>query len=179
MSSAHESEHLEHRVNALERALTQMEELETVRHLRERYCLYVDGKRWTELRALLTPDYQHFSTNDVGAEPALVADSAEAFVQRLVGLTEGATTVHFCGMPTITLDEPDAAQGRWAMTDVVSHPSNERMRFSGRGHYDDVYKKGADGVWRIAVTRLTRQRLDRLPVPESSAAASSSERAPS
>lgn len=53
------------------------------------------------------------------------------------------------------------------MTDVVSHPSDAAMRWSGRGHYDDEYRRGDDGVWRIAVTRLTRQRLDPLPLRES------------
>lgn len=155
------------RVVALERALVRMQELDVLRHLRERYCLYVDAKRWDDLASLLTPDYRHFSTNTVGAAPSLVADSAEAFLERLARLTAGATTVHSCAMPTITVVRPGEASGLWAMTDVVSHPSDPGMRFCGRGHYDDDYRRGGDGVWRIAVTRLTRQRLDALPLPES------------
>jgi hypothetical protein len=49
---------------------------------------------------------------------------------------------------------------------VVSHPTETGMRFSGRGHYIDDYRRGDDGLWRIAVTRLTRQRLDPLPLRE-------------
>jgi hypothetical protein len=155
------------RIVALELALARREELEVLQHLRQRYCLYVDAQRWDDLASLLTPDYQHFSTNTVGAEPVLVADSAEAFVDRLVRLTVGATTVHSCAMPTLTVVGPDEATGLWAMTDVVSHPSDPSMRFAGRGHYADQYRRGEDGMWRIAVTRLTRQRLDALPLLES------------
>ncbi len=52
------------------------------------------------------------------------------------------------------------------MVDVVSHPTEPGMPFIGRGRYRDDYHRGEDGTWRIAVTRLTRQRLDRLPVRE-------------
>lgn len=165
--SSHSIEDLLDRVLALELALARLEELEVLRHLREHYCLYVDAQRWDDLLSLLTPDYRHYSTNTVGATPSLVADSAEAFVERLVSLTVGATTVHSCAMPTVTVVGPGEATGLWAMTDVVSHPSDASLRFAGRGHYADEYRRGEDGTWRIAVTRLTRQRLDALPVPES------------
>jgi hypothetical protein len=154
------------RLVALELAHARREELDVLQQLRQHYCLYVDAQRWEDLASLLTPDYQHFSTNTVGAEPALVADSAEAFVDRLVRLTAGATTVHSCAMPTLTVVGPGEATGLWAMTDVVSHPSDPSMRFAGRGHYADHYRRSEDGMWRIAVTRLTRQRLDALPLPE-------------
>lgn len=154
------------RVVALELALARWEELEVIRHLRERYCLYVDAQRWDDLASLLTPDYRHYSTNTVGAAPSLVADSAEAFLERVVSVTVGATTVHSCAMPRLTVIGPGEATGLWAMTDVVSHPSDPSMRFTGRGHYADDYRRGADGTWRIAVTRLTRQRLDSLSLRE-------------
>lgn len=161
------AEDLLDRVIALELALARMQELDVLRHLRERYCLYVDAKRWDDLRSLLTDDYQHFATNTVGAAAVRVADSAQAYLERVSKVTTGATTVHLCAMPTIRLTGPGAATGSWAMTDVVSHPSDAGMRFSGRGHYHDDYRRGEDGVWRIAVTRLTRQRLDALPLRES------------
>jgi hypothetical protein len=154
------------RVAALEAALARQDELTRIRRLRERYCRYVDAKRWYELETILTAGYRHFSTNDVGAAPTLVADGAKAFRRRLETITAGATSVHACFMPEIAFVDEDRARGTWSMTDVVSHPSNATMRFSGRGHYDDEYQRGDDGVWRIAVTRLTRQRLDPLPLRE-------------
>jgi hypothetical protein len=154
------------RIEALESALAQNEALDSVRQLRQRYCRYVDAKRWDELESILTADYQHFSSNTVGEPASLVATSGNAFRRRLEELTAGASTVHVCSMPEITMTSATTATGLWSMTDIVSHPTRPGMRFSGRGHYQDVYRRGDDQVWRIAVTRLTRQRLDPLAVRE-------------
>lgn len=154
------------RVEALELALAQNEAVGSIRQLREQYCRCVDAKSWDELESILTADYLHFSTNTVGAEPTLVAEGANAFRRRLEELTAGASTIHACFMPEITMTSATTATGLWSMTDVVSHPSKVGMRFSGRGHYHDEYRRGDDGVWRIAVTRLTRQRLDPLALRE-------------
>ena len=154
------------RLDWVEKELDRLRQLEELRHLRERYCRYVDAQQWGDLRSILAVDYRHYATNTVGGEPTLVADSADAFLERVIGLTAGATTVHACFMPDIDLRDDTHATGRWSMTDVVSHPSDLRMRFAGRGHYDDEYVRGDDLVWRIAVARLTRQRLDPLPLRE-------------
>ncbi|EHB58811.1 hypothetical protein MycrhDRAFT_1247 [Mycolicibacterium rhodesiae JS60] len=154
------------RVAALEAALLALGDLEEIRHLREQYCRLVDAKQWEELDGLLTPDYRHFATNTVGAEPTQAAGSAEDYLDRIRRITVGATTVHACFMPDIQLTGAATATGLWSMIDVVSHPTDPGMRFIGRGHYRDDYRRGEDGRWRIAVTRLTRQRLDRLPVRE-------------
>ena len=154
------------RLELVEQELDRLRQVEEIRHLRERYCRYVDAQQWDDLTSILAVDYRHYASNTVGAEPALVADSADAFLQRVTTLTAGATTVHACFMPDIALRDDVHATGRWSMTDVVSHPTDPRMRFAGRGHYDDEYVRGDDLVWRIAIARLTRQRLDPLPLPE-------------
>jgi hypothetical protein len=154
------------RVAALEGAMLTLGQLEEIRRLRERYCRFVDAKLWEELKGLLTPDYRHFATNTVGSEPVQVAASAEDYLDRVRRITTGATTVHACFMPDIDLTGAATATGLWSMIDVVSHPTEPGLRFIGRGHYRDDYRRGEDGTWRIAVTRLTRQRLDRLPVRE-------------
>ena len=154
------------RLAAVEQQLDGILQLEEIRHLRERYCRYVDAQQWNELTAILVVDYRHYATNTVGAAPTLVADSAAAFLERVTALTSGAITVHACFMPDIALRDASHATGHWSMTDVVSHSTDPRLRFAGRGHYDDEYVRGDDGVWRIAVTRLTRQRLDPLPLRE-------------
>jgi SnoaL-like protein len=164
--SAEEAGGLAARVAALEDAMLTLGQLDAIRHLRPRYCRFVDAKQWDELKGLLTPDYQHFATNTVGAEPVQVAASAEDYLDRIRRITAGATTVHACFMPDIDLTGAATATGMWSMTDVVSHPTEPGMRFIGRGHYRDDYRRGEDGVWRIAVTRLTRQRLNRLRVRE-------------
>lgn len=158
------------RLALVERELDRLRQLEEIRHLRVRCCRYVDAKRWTALRELLTPDYRHYATNTVGAAPTLVADSADAYLERVTTVTAGAGTVHACFMPEIALGDDGRATGRWSMTDVVSHPTDPRMRFAGHGHYDDEYVRGDDLVWRIAVARLTRQRLDPLPLRETAQA---------
>jgi hypothetical protein len=154
------------RLAVVEQQLDRLRQVEEIRHLRERYCRYVDAQQWDDLKSILATDYRHYATNTVGAMPILVADSADAFLQRVRTLTASSTTVHACFMPDITLRDDTHATGRWSMTDVVSHPTDPRMRFAGRGHYDDEYVRGDDLVWRIAAARLTRQRLDPLPVRE-------------
>jgi len=139
-----------------------MEELASIRQLREQYCRFVDAKDWDELEAILTVDYLHYSATAAGVAPVLVAESAKAFRDRLQGLTSGATTVHACFMPRLTIIDAQTARGIWSMTDLVTHLSNASMQFSGRGYYDDDYRRGSDGLWRIAITRLSRQRLDPL-----------------
>lgn len=154
------------RLALVEQQLDRLRQLEEIRHLRERYCRYVDAQRWDDLRSILAIDYRHYATNTVGATPSLVAEGADAFIKRVTTLTTGVTTVHACFMPEIVLRDDRHATGRWSMTDVVSHPTDPRMRFAGHGHYDDDYVRGDDGVWRIAVARLSRQRLDPLPLRE-------------
>jgi hypothetical protein len=78
-------------------------QLEEIRHLRAWYCRSVDAKQWEDLKGLLTPDYRHFATNTVGAEPAQVAAPAEDYLDRIQRITTGATTVHACFMPDIDL----------------------------------------------------------------------------
>jgi hypothetical protein len=154
------------RLAVVEQQLDRLRQLEEIRHLRERYCRYVDARRWDDLASILTVDYRHYSTNTVVAAPTLVADSSAAFLERVRAVTAGAITVHACFMPDIAVRDAAHATGRWSMTDVVSHPTDPRMRFAGHGHYDDEYVRGDDLVWRIAVARLTRQRLDPLPLRE-------------
>lgn len=157
---------LDDRLALVEQQLDLLRQVDEIRHLRERYCRYVDAQQWDDLTSILDVDYRHYATNTVGAEPTLVADSADAFLERVTTLTAGSTTVHACFMPHIALRDDRHATGRWSMTDVVSHPTDPRMRFAGHGHYDDEYVRGDDLVWRIAVARLTRQRLDPLPLRE-------------
>lgn len=161
---------LETRLAALEARLAVVEQIEAIRHVRERYCLFVDAKRWDDLEGILTSDFVAYSNNFVGAswstEP--VASSARQFRERVEKLTVGATTVHVCMMPDIRVESATTATGSWAMTDVVTHPTEPGMRFVGRGHYRDEYRF-EDGVWRLAKATLTRQTLDPLPLPEAPA----------
>jgi hypothetical protein len=159
---------LAERVSRLEKRLHEYEQLEELRSLRMRYCRFVDEKLWDALEQILTLDFVLHSHNHVDGErsPVPVAASARAFRERLERISAGATTVHVCAMPEITIEAPTAARATWAMTDIVSHPTDPGLRWVGHGHYHDEYRLGADGVWRIAKATLTRQRLDPLPVLE-------------
>lgn len=159
---------LAERVARLEERLHTCEQLEELRSLRPRYCRFVDAKMWDALQQILTPDFVLHSHNHVQGERSAdpVATSALAFRERLEKISAGATTVHVVTMPEITIETATTARATWAMTDVVSHPTNAGMRWVGRGHYHDEYRRDPDGVWRIARATLTRQRLDPLPLFE-------------
>lgn len=141
--------------------------IEQIQQLKARYCRFVDTKRWQDLRALFTDDCLFDGMGNY-LPPGADADAFIAFIRVRHAHT---ISVHHCHTPEIVLTSDREARGIWAMEDFVEWQGQEHVAaewqgfrgFRGYGHYEESYRRVAD-EWRIASVRLTRLRLDGVPV---------------
>jgi hypothetical protein len=135
--------------------------IEDIKRLKSRYCRYIDSKQWDRLKKLFTPDLQLEGFTIIGTNGSMFA--AE-LAQRL----EVAMTAHHCHTPEIKLTGRDAAEGVWAMMDLIEWPHPVDLKnfsgatgFYGTGFYEERYRWD-NGQWRIAFMRLMRTRFEPL-----------------
>lgn len=136
---------------------------EAIKRVKARYCRFIDSRRWDLLEGLLTPDLQLEGFTIVDGD-----GTAATFVDALAKRLDGATTVHHCHTPEIRLTGTGAAEGSWAMMDLIEWPHPIDLKsfpgatgFRGYGFYEERYRL-VEGAWRIAVMRLTRTRFEPL-----------------
>jgi SnoaL-like domain len=140
--------------------------IEEIRQVKHRYLRCVDLKLWDDLAEVFTPD----ATADYGTpalgKPLRLAgrDQIVAFLRDSLG--PSIITVHFASQPEIVVDG-DAASGTWAFEDTVI-ATEHRVVITGAAFYEDRYRRGGDGRWRIAHTGYVRtyeatMSLDDLP----------------
>ncbi|MEQ8816179.1 MAG: nuclear transport factor 2 family protein [Thalassobaculum sp.] len=139
--------------------------LEEIKRLKAAYCRYLDTKQWQRLRALFADDtvFEGFGSAPTGS-------NADQFVAGITARLTDAVTIHHCHMPEIEFTAPGRARGVWAMMDLVELGGGRspkeapgRRGFHGLGHYEEEYRRD-DGVWRFCFLRLTRLRVDPLPL---------------
>jgi hypothetical protein len=139
----------------------ELQDIEAIKRLKAAYFRCVDEEDWEQFRALFADD----ASFDVETR---LFDDADSFLAAVVAhhtLAE-VRTVHHGHMPEIELTGPDTARGIWAMEDYVDRiwaEDGRREAFRGYGHYHEEYRR-EDGRWKIASLRLTRIRVDLLPV---------------
>jgi hypothetical protein len=128
--------------------------LEEIRRVKYRYLRCVDLKLWDELAEVFTPDASaDYGTRAVRGELSL--HGREAILSYLRdNLGPDIITVHRCGQPEIEIDG-DRATGTWAFEDTVI-ATTHRVQIKGAAFYNDTYRCGEDGRWRIAHTGYTR-----------------------
>lgn len=128
--------------------------LEEIRRLKYRYTRGVDLKQWDDVAEVFTEDATaDYGTMTYGA-PLRFTGRAEivGFLREKLG--GGIITMHSVGQPEIDVDGADAT-GRWAMTDKVIVPEH-RIVIEGAAYYEDTYRRGDDGRWRIRGTGYVR-----------------------
>ena len=131
-----------------------------IQQLKSRYFRCLDTKAWAQWRRLFTDDlifYVEDSALPGDSPPTQVG--ADDFVSSVSETLQNAVTVHHGHMPEIELTGPDSARGVWAMYDWVDD-AETGTAIQGWGHYHELYRREADGEWRIAELRLTRLRVD-------------------
>ena len=138
-----------------------MDDVETIKQLKARYCRTMDTKDWAAMRQVFTDDVT-MDTSEAGGGVITGADAFMAFLEDAIGT---AVTVHHCHTPEIEITSDTTATGIWAMEDMLRFPTGVELH--GYGHYHESYEKHA-GAWRIAASKLTRLRMD-LTQPEDSA----------
>jgi len=123
-------------------------ELEKIRRLKYRYLRCVDLKRWAELEDVFTAD----ATADYGTpsagRPLKLASREEIITFLRDSLGNGIITLHAAGQPEIEIDG-DTATGTWRFEDTVI-ATEYSVVITGAAFYEDRYRRGADGEWRIS-----------------------------
>ena len=130
-----------------------MDDIEAIKQLKGRYCRTMDTKDWAAMRRLFTDDL----VMDTVASGGSVVAGADDFMTFLTQAIGEVVTVHHCHTPEISIESPTAAEGIWAMEDMLRFPDGAELH--GYGHYHETYRKH-DGEWRIASSTLTRLRMD-------------------
>jgi hypothetical protein len=140
--------------------------LEEIRRLKYRYFRTLDLKDWDEFAQTLTADVLgRYGTRVYGER--LTLDGREAIVGFMrEQLTTSVVTMHVAQHPELDVDG-DEAEGSWGFEDTVIVP-DFKVLIRGAGYYRDRYRRGTDGVWRIAETTYERifesmQSLDDTP----------------
>ena len=128
--------------------------LEEIRRLKYRYLRSVDLKRWDDFAGTLTADATADYGTPVYGQPLRLSgrDEIVAFMTRRLG--PEIITVHAAGQPEIDIDG-DEATGTWAMQDTVI-ATEHQVVIQGAAFYEDRYRRGEDGVWRIGHTGYER-----------------------
>ena len=70
-------------------------------------------------------------------------------------------------MPFIDLTGPSSARGRWRLLDYALNLGHDNLVTIGAAEYQDVYRKGEDGRWRIKSSGYERiyERVFNEPEP--------------
>jgi hypothetical protein len=140
--------------------------LEELRRLKYRYFRTLDLKLWDEFAETLDEEIEgRYGTKVYGEALDLFGRQAVVDFMR-EKLTSDVVTMHVASHPELEVDG-DEASGQWAFEDTVIVPSF-KVIIHGAGYYTDRYRRGADGVWRIAATSYQRifesmQSLDDTP----------------
>jgi uncharacterized protein (TIGR02246 family) len=146
---------LSDQLHELQRRLVEQRDLEAIKQLKARYCRLVDTKDWEGWVDECLTDDVHL---DIVGTIREGRDDALAMMHETL---TGGSTVHHVYTPEITFTGPDSATGVWAMEDLVRTVGDRARAFHGYGHYHETYVRTERG-WRIATTRLTRLRVDRI-----------------
>jgi ketosteroid isomerase-like protein len=140
--------------------------LEEIKRLKYRYLRSIDTKDWDLLADVLTEDaVADYGTPTYGKPLKLTGrDTIVTFMREQLG--PGLITTHYATQPEIDIDGDEAA-GTWAFEDTVI-ATEYRLVIVGAAFYEDRYRRGGDGRWRIAHTGYQRtyeatMSLDDLP----------------
>lgn len=159
----------------------QLADIEAIRQLKARYFRLMDQKRWDELKQVFTTDLEVSTPDDLGE--AEVADNVlrnhpdvevrtpdnaggdamitgnDAFVDMVASILGEVVTVHHGHTSEIAVDG-DEGSGIWLMEDHLWWPPQYGLgHMWGSGWYEDAYRRGEDGEWRIASMCLRRIRI--------------------
>lgn len=134
-------------------------DLEAIKRLKYKYQRCLDTKQWAELRDCFTEDAKAaYSSGKFSFDSR---DAILKFLQGAMG-ADSFHSSHFVSQPEIELIDEAHASGRWALLDHVIDTSFE-MTIRGAAFYEDEYRKGDDGVWRISKTGYVRTYEEMVP----------------
>ena len=133
--------------------------IESIKQLKARYFRCVDTKDWTGFESLFAPDLRFDISDDA---PGCILDNPAAAAKAASEALENCVSVHHGHCPEIRIVSETAAEGIWAMEDMLRWNPGAASRvhtLHGYGHYHETYRK-IEGAWRIQTLKLTRLRVD-------------------
>lgn len=128
--------------------------LEEIRQTKYRYLRCVDLKLWDDFADTLTEDAVAVYGTRVFGDPLRLAGRAAIVEYMRTNLGAGIITTHFAGHPEIEIDG-DSAAGTWCFDDTII-ATEFRVLIRGSAFYEDTYRRGTDGRWRISSTGYER-----------------------
>ena len=133
--------------------------ISAITELKHRYFRYLDQNRWDDMADILTDDVS--VSYGGGAYRFDGRDAVLGFLERSMG-REDFLSSHRAHHPEITLRSDDHASGVWAFDDEVII-GQWGLIVRGAGFYDDEYRRGDDGAWRISRTGYKRSFEQVIP----------------
>lgn len=145
---------IEERLEALEKEVQKMKDIEEIKVLKSRYFRALDTKDWDALEETLHPDIETAYSNGtlVFHGPKEVTN----YFKEVMPTTE--ITLHQGHNPEIIIDDETHATGKWYLQDnLIFAKGNpyEGTQIQGSAIYTDKYVK-VDGKWLIAETGYLR-----------------------
>lgn len=139
-----------------------LEDIESIRHLRNKYFLCLDGKLWDEIAECFTEDVK---TSYFNGE--IQVDGREAVVNFFrVGLTDVLLAMHHGHHPEIEITSETTARGTWELFNYMIDTVNNRgQRIAGV--YQDEYVK-ENGQWKIksiVCNQIFQENWDNKDIP--------------
>jgi len=134
----------EQRLDALGARITRLEDLNAIERLQKAYGYFVDKGQWTQLSELFTDD----ATLEIGGKGLFLGRAQVLNYMHSAfgpdGAKEGLLAQHMQFQPIVDVS-PDGKTG-WVRSRAFV------MSNAGWGLplYENEYKKGADGVWRMS-----------------------------
>ena len=144
---------LEERVEALEKELQKMKDIEAIKELKGKYFRCLDGKMWDELETTLSPNIVTSYSNGklVFHSPKEVTDYLKSTMPK------EEISMHMGHTPEITIDSETTATGRWYLEDklIFTDGKYKDVGINGGAFYTDKYEK-REGQWYILETGYVR-----------------------
>ena len=131
--------------------------LEEIKMLKARYWLGVDTQDAALLHSVFSDDAA------IPGQSGGAARTATVFIDNLLAMFKGASSVHQGSSPIITFQSDGEATGIWTLEDWIWAPAaGSPLPFKllhGWGHYHDVYRRTAEG-WKIQSFQLQRIKVE-------------------
>ena len=135
------------------------QDLEAIKRCKYKYMRCLDQKRWGEIRECFSQDAVAAYSGGKYAFEGL--EAIVGFLEKSMG-AETFHSSHRVHHPEIDFTSPTTAQGIWALEDVVVE-TRWNITIQGAAFYEDEYRKGVDGIWRICRTGYKRTYEEVFP----------------
>jgi SnoaL-like domain len=125
--------------------LQRLLDLEDVRSLQAKYCIWVDQKRWSDLRTIFADDaiLEMSNKDERPSSPAGIVDY-------IAGAVGDSISSHHCTASIVTFVDIDHAEVTWSMLYV-----SDGSATTSYGFYENEVARIA-GAWKV--TRMRRIR---------------------